>query len=165
MRRLAAWERSASFDCYGTLIDWNGGVRVESARVFGDERADDLLVRYHEVEPDLQGVRETSYRQVLTGPRGRAGLAGPGGAVRVGQQRTGRPTTSSSRSRPARSARSSSPSVSVGQRVVAQRVEPDVVRVRDAAQVGPVACRSARLARRARAARPSRPHARPPARR
>ena len=37
-------ERWASFDCYGTLIDWDGGVRAELARVFGDERADDLLV-------------------------------------------------------------------------------------------------------------------------
>jgi FMN phosphatase YigB (HAD superfamily) len=27
-------ERWASFDCYGTLIDWDGGVRAELARVF-----------------------------------------------------------------------------------------------------------------------------------
>jgi 2-haloacid dehalogenase len=59
-------ERWASFDCYGTLIDWNGGVRAELARVFGAERADDLLVRYHEVEPDLQVSGDLSYRQVLT---------------------------------------------------------------------------------------------------
>ena len=38
-------ERWATFDCYGTLIDWNGGIRRELARVFGDERADALLVR------------------------------------------------------------------------------------------------------------------------
>ena len=48
---LAAVERWATFDCYGTLIDWDGGVRAELARVFGDERADELLARYHEVEP------------------------------------------------------------------------------------------------------------------
>jgi 2-haloacid dehalogenase len=59
-------ERWASFDCYGTLIDWNGGVRAELARVFGDERADELLPRYHEVEPELQASGELSYRQVLT---------------------------------------------------------------------------------------------------
>ncbi len=59
-------ERWASFDCYGTLIDWDGGVRAELARVFGDDRADELLARYHELEPGLQASGELSYRQVLT---------------------------------------------------------------------------------------------------
>lgn len=59
-------ERWASFDCYGTLIDWDGGVRAELARVFGDDRGDELLARYHEVEPELQASGESSYRQVLT---------------------------------------------------------------------------------------------------
>ncbi|HEY1513621.1 MAG TPA: HAD family hydrolase [Gaiellaceae bacterium] len=56
----------ASFDCYGTLIDWDGGVRAELVRVFGGERADDLLAQYHAVEPELQASGELSYRQVLT---------------------------------------------------------------------------------------------------
>ncbi len=59
-------ERWASFDCYGTLIDWDGGVRGELARVFGDERADELLARYHELEPGLQAPGERTYREVLT---------------------------------------------------------------------------------------------------
>jgi 2-haloacid dehalogenase len=59
-------ERWASFDCYGTLIDWDGGVRAELARVFGDDRADALLTRYHEIEPDLQESGERTYREVLT---------------------------------------------------------------------------------------------------
>jgi 2-haloacid dehalogenase len=59
-------ERWASFDCYGTLIDWDGGVRAELARVFGEERADELLARYHEVEPELQRSGERTYREVLT---------------------------------------------------------------------------------------------------
>jgi 2-haloacid dehalogenase len=59
-------ERWATFDCYGTLIDWNGGVRAELARVFGDDRADALLARYHEVEPGLQADGSRSYREVLT---------------------------------------------------------------------------------------------------
>jgi 2-haloacid dehalogenase len=59
-------DRWASFDCYGTLIDWDGGVRAELVRVFGDDRADDLLVAYHAVEPELQASGELSYRQVLT---------------------------------------------------------------------------------------------------
>jgi len=59
-------DRWASFDCYGTLIDWDGGVRAELVRVFGDDRADDLLAAYHAVEPELQASGELSYRQVLT---------------------------------------------------------------------------------------------------
>jgi len=59
-------QRWASFDCYGTLIDWDGGVRAELVRVFGGERADELLAQYHAVEPELQASGEVSYRQVLT---------------------------------------------------------------------------------------------------
>jgi len=70
-------ERWASFDCYGTLIDWDGGVRAELARVFGEERADDLLKRYHEIEPELQRDGEASYHDVLTESMRRLG-APPG---------------------------------------------------------------------------------------
>jgi 2-haloacid dehalogenase len=60
-------ERWATFDCYGTLIDWNAGIRNELARVFGDEGAPRLLERYHELEPDVQAEDpERSYRTVLT---------------------------------------------------------------------------------------------------
>jgi 2-haloacid dehalogenase len=58
--------RWATFDCYGTLIDWNGGIRGELARVFGEERADALLHRYHELEPELEADGKRSYREVLT---------------------------------------------------------------------------------------------------
>ena len=59
-------ERWASFDCYGTLIDWNAGLRAELVRLFGDERADDLLERYHELEPRLEADGSRSYSSVLT---------------------------------------------------------------------------------------------------
>jgi 2-haloacid dehalogenase len=59
-------ERWATFDCYGTLIDWNGGIRRELARVFGEERADELLHRYHELEPELEADGSRSYAEVLT---------------------------------------------------------------------------------------------------
>jgi 2-haloacid dehalogenase len=59
-------ERWATFDCYGTLIDWDGGIRTELARVFGDDRAEELLARYHEIEPELQRDGARSYRDVLT---------------------------------------------------------------------------------------------------
>jgi 2-haloacid dehalogenase len=59
-------DRWASFDCYGTLIDWNGGIRAELVRVFGEQRADAQLERYHELEPELERDGTSSYRQVLT---------------------------------------------------------------------------------------------------
>jgi 2-haloacid dehalogenase len=59
-------ERWATFDCYGTLIDWNGGLRGVLARVFGDNQADGLLERYHELEPRLEADGTLSYREVLT---------------------------------------------------------------------------------------------------
>jgi 2-haloacid dehalogenase len=58
--------RWATFDCYGTLIDWNGGIRRELARVFGDQRADALLRRYHVLEPVLETDGSRSYAEVLT---------------------------------------------------------------------------------------------------
>jgi 2-haloacid dehalogenase len=60
-------ERWATFDCYGTLVDWNGGIREQLERLFGVERADELLVRYHELEPGIQAASPgMSYREVLT---------------------------------------------------------------------------------------------------
>jgi 2-haloacid dehalogenase len=61
-----ARDRWATFDCYGTLIDWNGGIRRELARVFGEDKADERLDRYHEVEPTLQAGGDRSYREVMT---------------------------------------------------------------------------------------------------
>ena len=63
---MAGDERWVTFDCYGTLIDWNGGIRKQLARVFGENRADDLLERYHELEPELEADGTRSYREVLT---------------------------------------------------------------------------------------------------
>jgi len=61
-----ARDRWATFDCYGTLIDWNGGIRRELARVFGEDEADERLGRYHELEPALQADGERTYREVMT---------------------------------------------------------------------------------------------------
>ena len=58
--------RWATFDCYGTLIDWDGGIRRELARVFGEEQAAAQLERYHEVESVLERDGARSYREVLT---------------------------------------------------------------------------------------------------
>jgi 2-haloacid dehalogenase len=59
-------DRWATFDCYGTLIDWNAGIRSVLADVFGEERADDQLERYHDVEPVLEADGRLSYREVMT---------------------------------------------------------------------------------------------------
>ncbi len=59
-------DRWATFDCYGTLIDWNGGIRRELVRLFGEEAAPRLLARYHELEPEVQAESFRSYRDVLT---------------------------------------------------------------------------------------------------
>ncbi|MGZ8697610.1 MAG: HAD-IA family hydrolase [Gaiellaceae bacterium] len=61
-----ARDRWATFDCYGTLIDWSGGIRRELVRVFGEEQAEEQLERYHELEPALQVGGARSYREVMT---------------------------------------------------------------------------------------------------
>jgi 2-haloacid dehalogenase len=58
--------RWATFDCYGTLIDWNAGIRGELERLFGVQDAPRLLERYHEVEREIQEDGSLSYRAVLT---------------------------------------------------------------------------------------------------
>jgi 2-haloacid dehalogenase len=56
----------ATFDCYGTLIDWNGGIGRELERLFGTGHAARLLHGYHEVEPQVQREEPgRSYRDVL----------------------------------------------------------------------------------------------------
>jgi 2-haloacid dehalogenase len=58
--------RWATFDCYGTLIDWDGGISAVLARLYGDAEAPRLLARYHELEPQLQRDGTLTYREVLT---------------------------------------------------------------------------------------------------
>ena len=78
-------DRWATFDCYGTLIDWNGGIRAELARVFGDERADELLDRYHELEPQIEADQPSlPYRRVLAEAMRRLG-APPGEEDALGE--------------------------------------------------------------------------------
>lgn len=57
--------RWLTFDCYGTLIDWNLGIRRELERVFGVEAAPRLLERYHELEPKIEAEQYRTYREVL----------------------------------------------------------------------------------------------------
>jgi 2-haloacid dehalogenase len=65
---VSTTDRWATFDCYGTLIDWNGGLR----RALG---SDELLGRYHELEPQVQAEHpDRSYRDVMAEVSRRLGL-------------------------------------------------------------------------------------------
>jgi len=58
----------ATFDCYGTLVDWDGGLRSVVAG--------ELLARYHEVEPQVQAEQPSlSYRDVMRETLERIGFA------------------------------------------------------------------------------------------
>jgi 2-haloacid dehalogenase len=57
--------RWATFDCYGTLIDWMGGLRTALGSLWPDADAGTLLTRYHQLEPAIQAGRGIPYRQVL----------------------------------------------------------------------------------------------------
>ena len=58
-------DRWATFDCYGTLIDWEGGIRAAVSSVWPDADPEALLRRHHAVEPLVQEGRALSYREVL----------------------------------------------------------------------------------------------------
>jgi GTP cyclohydrolase I len=59
-------QRWATFDTYGTLIDWERGIGDTLARLWPDADRDALLARYHEVEPRVQVEQPTtSYRDVM----------------------------------------------------------------------------------------------------
>jgi 2-haloacid dehalogenase len=58
--------RWATFDCYGTLVDWNAGIGTELSRLFGSPLREPLLARYHVIEPRVQSEHpQWSYRDVM----------------------------------------------------------------------------------------------------
>jgi 2-haloacid dehalogenase len=73
---VSTTDRWATFDCYGTLIDWNGGIR-------GALGSDELVARYHELEPQVQSENPSaSYRDVMTAVSRRLGADDPEGLAR-----------------------------------------------------------------------------------
>lgn len=58
-------DRWATFDCYGTLIDWNRGIGDALALLWPDADREALLSRYHEIEPRVQLDSALPYREVL----------------------------------------------------------------------------------------------------
>jgi 2-haloacid dehalogenase len=62
-------ERWATFDCYGTLIDWNAGIGA----ALGEDSS--LVERYHELEPLVQAESPgRRYRDVLRETARRVGV-------------------------------------------------------------------------------------------
>jgi len=59
-----------TFDCYGTLIDWEGGIAgafLAAAAEDGMElRREEVLREYARIEPVVEGERYRLYRDVLT---------------------------------------------------------------------------------------------------
>jgi 2-haloacid dehalogenase len=58
-------DRWATFDCYGTLIDWRAGIEAELERLFGPEESRRLLERYLELELEVQRGEFRLYAEVL----------------------------------------------------------------------------------------------------
>jgi 2-haloacid dehalogenase len=58
-------DRWATFDCYGTLIDWNRGIGDALASLWPGADREALLSRYHEIEPRVQLDSALPYREVL----------------------------------------------------------------------------------------------------
>jgi 2-haloacid dehalogenase len=58
-------DRWATFDCYGTLIDWNRGIGDALASLWPDADREALLSRYHEIEPRVQLDSALPYREVM----------------------------------------------------------------------------------------------------
>jgi 2-haloacid dehalogenase len=58
-------DRWATFDCYGTLIDWNRGIADALQRLWPDADRAALLRGYHKAEPRVQTGAARPYREVL----------------------------------------------------------------------------------------------------
>ncbi len=58
-------DRWATFDCYGTLVDWLTGMQGTLARLWPESDADRLLTLYHQLEPAVQAGRGIPYRRVM----------------------------------------------------------------------------------------------------
>jgi 2-haloacid dehalogenase len=62
---VAGVERWATFDCYGTLIDWEAGLAGVLHRLWPDAPERELLEAYHRIEPAAQEGSARPYREVM----------------------------------------------------------------------------------------------------
>jgi 2-haloacid dehalogenase len=70
-------DRWATFDCYGTLIDWEGGIGDTLASLWPGAKREGLLASYHEAEASIQEGSAMPYREVMA--RALAAVAGAEG--------------------------------------------------------------------------------------
>ena len=59
-------DRWATFDCYGTLIDWETGIGATLSALWPDADLERLLEQYHRIEPEVEQDDSLPYRRVLT---------------------------------------------------------------------------------------------------
>ena len=78
-------DRWATFDCYGTLVDWNGGLWTEFATVWPEADTDRLLDLYHHVEPLIEEDGDLTYDEVLVRALAAVGAIA-GEAVPIGRE-------------------------------------------------------------------------------
>src|ERR1700691_1921198 len=64
-RGAMADDKWLTFDCYGTIADWNTGMRAALTQVAG-VGASVLLTSYHQAELVLESGPWRAYREVLT---------------------------------------------------------------------------------------------------
>ena len=62
-----------TFDCYGTLIDWESGIATAFAQAGLDGRREEILRAYAETERAVESERYQLYRDVLTESARRTG--------------------------------------------------------------------------------------------
>ena len=59
-----------TFDCYGTLIDWRGGIATAFRDAAGRDGVKldevEVLALYNEIEPEVEAAHYRSYRDVIT---------------------------------------------------------------------------------------------------
>ncbi len=59
-----------TFDCYGTLVDWEGGISTAFMEAAAEDGVrlgrEEILAAHREVEPQVQGEGFRTYRDVLT---------------------------------------------------------------------------------------------------
>ena len=67
--------RWITFDCYGTLVDWQSGFRQILRPAVGDQ-VDDLVAAYHVTEPEVEReLPGASYKTILRDAVARAAVA------------------------------------------------------------------------------------------
>jgi 2-haloalkanoic acid dehalogenase type II len=62
---MANAERWVTFDCYGTLIDWQRGIGDALVGLWPEVPRDELLKLYHQLEPRIQQAGPIPYREVM----------------------------------------------------------------------------------------------------